>query len=354
MKLIAVVLLFSSLAQASVLGIQEAWEGISDPNIMSANLVRNYADLPMKGQASDPQKLWAGDYWALNRGNINVRWNSSSQLGFKLRSPSRDEVLRMSTDDLAKLSPTEKYDIYVGRYDYPLVSEVSKMANRRAQEWEGICHGWAPATMNHREPQPKVLTNPDGVQIPFGSSDIKGLISYYYAWGFQVPNTHQMGRRCYRNGGIFGSDKDCKQDLNAGAFHIVLTNRVGLQGASFVADMEITKEVWNHPVHRFESRIVKDNIKPTGSGAPGTVKQMILKTDVYFVDGSLNYWHPILGTDKQKYVKKEYEYKLDINAMGEIIGGKWYSKSRPDFIWLKAAPVQFEGNLSQLGNLLND
>ena len=87
--------------------------------------------------------------------------------------------------------------------------------------------------------------NPDGIRIPFGSSDIKALVSYYYANGF-ISNTHQMGRRCYED----GNRSDCEEDLNAGAFHIVLVNKIALRNEGIIIDLKRGLEVWNHPIIR--------------------------------------------------------------------------------------------------------
>ncbi|HXH29387.1 MAG TPA: hypothetical protein VNJ01_01120 [Bacteriovoracaceae bacterium] len=360
MKLMSMMFLNLLLIANVSAGIMEAWGPLSDPNLMNPNFKKEFSRLPMSGRSANPRKFWSGDYWALNKGNINYRWNADDKKGFNLRSPSRSEVQRMSFNELSQLSPTEKYDIMVGRYDYPLVAEVAKIGDKKAEDWEGICHGWAPAAMNHIEPTPKTMSNPDGVQVPFGSSDIKALLSYYYANGYQVPDTHQMGRRCpegnfvnrwFRGFGV--SDKDCKADLNAGAFHIVLANRLGIEGIGFIADIDRYKQVWNHPISGFSSRI-EEYKKPKRDSAPGTVRVVRVKTDITYTDESENEWNTVIGTSVQKVEDKDYEYDLDLDSQGNIIGGKWETKDRPDFLWDKERPSRFEGNLSQLGRLLND
>lgn len=85
----------------------------------------------------------------------------------------------MTSTDIARLSPAEKFDFLNGPYYYPLKAEVEKLAAYDAESWEGICHGRAPASMNHNEPRPKILRNPDGIKIYFGSADIKAILSYY-------------------------------------------------------------------------------------------------------------------------------------------------------------------------------
>ncbi|MCM2348764.1 MAG: hypothetical protein NDI69_02005 [Bacteriovoracaceae bacterium] len=355
MKLISCFLILISLPStyASALNFDERWEMNSDPEIMSYFFTREFDQLPLKGTVSDKNKYWSGDYWALNKGNINYRWNARRKVGFNLNSPSKQKAMAMSIPQLAELSPSEKYDLFTGRYDYPLREEVSRIAaDRSAEIWEGICHGWAPATMNHKEPTPKLMVNPDGIEIPFGSSDIKALLSYYYAYGFEVPDTFQMGRRCFSNSSWFNRDKNCQQDMNAGAFHIVLANRLGIDGKGFIADLNRYKQVWNHPISSYQS-VITGTQGPLRRSAPGTVKVINLKTTITYVDERGHDWRPVIGTAKQYFKQMTYYYGLDIDRSGTIIGGEWTSSARPDFLWLKHKPRKFEGVLHRLQELVD-
>lgn len=343
-----------SLSLSAFAAIDEVWGPTSHPDIMAEGQERNFYAFPLRATVIDGQKFWSGDYWANNRGNINIRWNSNYQKGWNLRSPSPMEARSMSMEELSTLSPTEKYDIWVGRYDYPIKALVyAEAANGKAEDWEGICHGWAPATMNHHEPTPKTMTSVDGINVPFGSSDIKALLSYYYAFGFQVENTHQTGSRCF-GGGLFSSRRKCPRDLNAGAFHIILGNRIGLMGVGFIADIDKSDEVWNHPIKSYSSEVV-DRKKPKRNSAYGTASIVRVKTVMTYVDESNgNFWTPLLGTQEQVEKTKKYEYDLDLSASGEILGGEWKSGDRPDFLWIKEKPAAFEGYFARLGELLND
>ncbi len=343
-------LLFPSLYGAP-LEIDETWDEFSNPEIMNYYFKRDFYQLPLKGIVKDKNKYWSSDYWPLNKGNINYRWYAKKKIGFNLKSPDLSAVQKMTIPQLAELSPAEKYDLFIGRYDYPLKKEVeTKSSNPRAQIWEGICHGWAPATMNHPEPHPKLMRNPDGIEIPFGSSDIKALLSYYYANGFEVPDTFQMGRRCFR-GRWINRDRDCQQDLNAGAFHIVLTNRLGLNGIGVIGDLNRYTQVSNKPIISYQSSILK-KMGPGPKSAPGTVEVVRVSTTVTFVKDAGHDWRPVLGTRKQYYKQDRYEYDVELNAQGIIIGGEWVSSDRPDFLWLKPKPRAYEGVLSRLGELL--
>lgn len=310
--------------------------------------------LPSKGEVKNGEKYWSGDYWALNKGNINHRWNSPMLETWDYLSPTREELVMMLPEQVAQLSPAEKFDLYLGRYHYPLKEEVYTYADRNAADWEGICNGWAPASMNHNEPTPKTVTNPDGVVIQFGSSDIKALLSYYYAFIHRVQTTHQLGRRCPRSGGWFNWNRDCQNDLNAGSFHIVLANKVGMRNESFMVDIERYKEVWNHPVLSFVSRVEGES-EADEESVPGTTKVLKVRTKVTYVDESeLNSWEPARGTANQKTVTREYTYFLYLNLKNEIIGGKWMSMDRPDFLWTMGPTKRFLGLIEGIKPLLND
>jgi hypothetical protein len=314
---------------------------------------KNFYLLPLKASVQYQQKLWSGDYWPLNQGLINFRWNSDLQESFDYYSPSPEEVATMLPEELAQLSPAEKFDLYLGRYDYPLKEEVDSHANRFAKDWEGICNGWAPASLNHNEPLPKTVINPQGIEIPFGSSDIKALLSYYYAFIHKIQDTQQMGRRC-PSGRWFNWNQDCHNDLNAGSFHVVMANKVGLKNQSFLVDIDRFKEVWNHPLVGYVSR-VEGELPVDAKSPPGSVKVLKVRTKVSYVDGSqYNSWAPVRGTPLQSVVVKEYSYNLFLNLNNEIIDGAWTSQDRPDFLWIMGASKKFLGLLEELGPLLND
>ncbi|MFL5785840.1 MAG: hypothetical protein ACJ76H_14575, partial [Bacteriovoracaceae bacterium] len=232
----------------------EGYNGVAEP-LISAVSVKKFDRLPLSGTARPKRHFWSGDYWALNKGLINYRWYTQ-QYGFNLHSPSEEEAKAMSQEELKELSPSEKFDLLHGRYNYPLKEEVAGFANPNAEYWEGICHGWSPATLNYNEPTPKVLMNPQGIAVPFGSTDIKALISYYYANEYKAPNTYQTGRRCPQSGGLFNWNPDCNNDLAPSTFHIILTNNLGMRGRSFIADIKRFEQVWNHPIYEYHSEIV--------------------------------------------------------------------------------------------------
>lgn len=350
MKLIfAFILVFilNNNSQASP-NLDRPWPSQSRPTIMSKKFEMELKKLPRGGIVIESQKYWSSDYWPLQKGNINLRWYAKEPRGFNLHSPTKNEALKMNLEELSELAPSEKLDLLMGRYSYSLKQQVSKRASPRRKEWEGICHGWAGATLNHNEPTPKILRNRDGIDVPFGSSDIKALLSYYYAYYYRPVSIYQMGRRCP------GSGQYCDEDLNAGAFHIVLANKVGLEGEGFITDIDNGREVWNQVVHSFVSNVIEDDLPPANNSAVGTVKMVRIRTKMKVVFNIVkNSWEPVIGTPLQTYKTEEYEYYLDLNSDGKILGGEWISKARPDFMWRVAPVRKFTGFFTGLEKLLN-
>lgn len=335
-------------------GFLEAWKGFSTPEIFQSGMIHDFKSLPLEGSIIDGAKGWSGDYWASKRGGINYRWNHPLREGFDYKSPTKEQAAQMTTQELATLSPSEKYDLFTGRYDYPLKKEAEGTASKLASDWAGICHGWAPAATFHNEPTPKFVTNPDGIVIPFGSADIKALISYFYAFHYKA-DVDQMGLRCFF-GSWMGGARGCGEDLNAGAFHIVIANKLGLQKEGFMADVERFREVWNQPIVGYKSTVIAENLAPSSSAAKLAVKEMRIATEFFYVDESDPQWNTVHGTKEQKVSVREYRYRIELDASGKIVGGEWESKQRPDFIWNTdpARPQDFTGIFTNLPGLLND
>lgn len=299
-------------------------QGVSEEILLETDMFNNFHLLPLKGSVNVTEKYWSGDSWKLSRGSINYRWNDPSADGKKYFSPSSREVMNMSENALSKLSPSEKYDLLMGNYNYPLKSEVEFYASTGTLDWEGLCHGWAVASSMHKEPSPRTVKNPDGIEIPFGSSDIKAILTYAYS-KLILNNDQILGKRC--------DDKafnDCDDDLTAVSFHIVTANKIGLRGQSYIADMDRFEEVWNHPVVAYESQV--DSMRSSRTG-----KTARLTTKLTYVDlVPNNSWSPVPRVLSYMTLK----YELDLNDDDNIVGGRWLGSARPDFLWgIKERPA---------------
>jgi len=321
---------------------ETAWNKHNDPRNFSSDYEYRFNTLPKSSMLPREKMVWSSSYWPRFKGSINYRWNSSNPTGFDLKRPTRAEVERMSQQDLAKLSPAEKFDLAQGHYDYPVSLDVEKGSSRFAQMYEGVCDGWTAASIQYTEPKPVTIKNPDGILIPFGSSDVKALMSYDLSINQEKGALRPVfiGRYCTLLS--FGANCD---DVHPAALHIVLANEIGLKQTSFAVDVDRGHETWNQPVYGFESKVVRTE--------PGAV---IVNTKLYYAEDApleeerkhlVFNWEPTIGTPNFAGTFMELDYKLELDSYGRIIGGEWLGFSRkvhPDLIWKPTAKPSFTKN----------
>jgi len=409
---------------------------------------KNLQALPEKAELA--KKPWTGDYWATARGGITYRWFNDrgfrdSNLDSDIEDcpmrgddPSRWGYRLLDMDNIPKdfnlacLSPAEKFDLFMNDRNWTLTKIERDRTGilktipgspyfERGFEipnWEGLCHAWAPLTYTFDEPKPILVTNYKGRKIPFGSSDIKALMSFGVNSSDPIiprlqSKSEFVGKRCnlkqnekaLKEGRITRNDyikhlvEYCEQSVNPAAFHLIITNMIGLRSESFIIDKTWDDEVWNQPVYSYEyekrpynARIpvgspmetasfvhVKMKIKMVGErpsswkGGPKIVINPKYKEWKYEIDPrdpnfedrwkSMAYrlqkdenilWWEADKVKTKEELREEYEYILALDSRGNIIGGKWYGSSErnhPDFIWKQTVLSPFEGILQRLGPL---
>jgi len=207
--------------------------------------------------------------------------------------------------------------------------------------WEGICHGWAPAAIHYEEPNNVTMKNKDGLEIPFGSSDVKALLSYFLAeFASGQEEVQFIAARCntdIENNTQEADSLEC-QDANAGSFHVMLTNMIGLAGTAFICDIDRNFEVWNQPMTKYKYTLGKTSA-PTNTSAPGTVKEQSVSLTMYYVKET----YPSPTAHKPLILNQKYKYVLDLDADGNILGGS-YDKNQcdgVDFMWADEEPAFF-------------
>ena len=345
MKLgISILTLISLNVFTSGIATADSWDSGNDPQNFEKNYEYRLSALPAKGSVPADKMPWSETYWPSDKGSINYRWNAPDPIGFDYASPSLAQLKTMTREEIAELSPAEKYDIFMAHYDYPLKSEVRANSSKHAKSWAGICHGWSPAALQFTEPKPVDLTNPDGIVVPFGSSDVKGLLSYMTAFHADLKTT-QVGLRCYRGAVILGA-KSC-DDINPGALHVILANELGVHGKGFVADVDESDQIWNQPVYGYETEIVGSARTLTGAGS------VLVRTKMYYTDElEKSQWLPVVGTPQFKFAAQDLEYYLELDGAGRITGGEWtHKQAHPDFIWKAHDDARFEGDFAGLAKI---
>jgi hypothetical protein len=333
----------AALTATNAMIVEGRWDDANSPASWGTQYTYKLETLPLTGHVADFQP-WSDIYWPTHLAGIAARWNWPGQTGsgFRYRPFTEAEVRRMSIEDLKRLSPAEKYDIFMGDFKYPTVYRIRAGTSPRAEWWMGICHGWSPAAINHAEPAAVVVTSDQGIQVPFGSGDVKALLDQYYAEPEHNTAEHFMGMRCQAGGGggllqrfrspFVRGGSHCS-DTNAGALHVVLTNELGLKHQGFVADIDRWRQVWNQPVFGFRSEI-KGYRAPSRGATAGTTREAVVHTEMYYADElDQQSYEPVVGTPHSKVGTEKYDYSLELDANGLILGGEWISSDRPDFLW---------------------
>lgn len=376
--------LFGAILILSANAFAARWDGANSPfnmnRIIRAQTLTALDDLPMSANLADNRYAWSETYWPSNLGGIAYRWSHPDPQPFKYHMNTREELKRMSSKEIGMLSPAELYDIARGDYNYTLTKKVLSKFSPRDLWWEGICHGWSQAAANYPEPSPVTITNRDGIQVPFGSSDVKALLAAHEAWNYGGLSGF-VGRRCKVRGKVPGEEDprdgqvpvptaadynspDCS-DVNAGAFHVVVANMIGIHSRSFVADIDRLNDVWNQPVYGYESVIKNEETVSPDHRMQGIERRIRVATKFYYGEelkfytpelaaaGNQNFVskQPVTGTVHQKILFKNYEYILELDGAGKIVGGEWISETRPDFMWIYDRSAKFNDRVMPLSGL---
>lgn len=315
---------------------------------------------------------WSGDYWAYAAGILGARYLDPEfvylydwQKRFEfVTTKSAAKVLQASGQNGVKsLSPSEKYDLLVGdnlgRFTASMWAQGKQYYDEygSVESWMGICHGWAPAAIVEPRPERSIeVPSYDGKwQVALNPSDIKGLVSY--SWATNRFRNVTLGNRCNKknpardeNGRI--KDMECF-DLNPATWHLAMVHMVGVEQRSFVMDATFDYEVWNQPLVSYSYTY----FNPQTRKAQKNLEQAIVTRENFTKDRYSKYRpneaRSFVGVSmKVAYVVEtqandmesdseqqdairwvKYDYDLELNEIGEIIGGEWYLDSHPDFIW---------------------
>jgi hypothetical protein len=312
---------------------------------------RRLNELPLSGSISE---AWSDTYLPNVWAGAAMRWYGDNNLGnmdkpthradmWTYNTHSAAELKQFSIEQLKKLSPAEKFDILLSRYDYPLTALERKRTTVNDQDWEGVCNGWSTAALKYSEPAPVTIVNREGVMVPFASSDIKSLLMLQQYFISSFPRYAILGDRCdspshanaielKQPGALSGHSLDACTDANAGAFHLVVTNMIGRLKKGLVFDVDRDEEVWNQPVYKYESAILLK-----------TAQTARVSTSVWYAEELMPEWLPFIANRKNAVVKATYNYTLELSPEGKIIGGKWLEGTNregktdpvyhPDFVW---------------------
>ena len=269
-----------------------------------SQLDRVYRELPVKGYVN---RVWTGWWWPMSEGGT-----ASRRFGH--------------------LSPMEKYDKATGTAAYKWEVENSK--EYKETSWAGHCNGVAASGIMLEEPIRSVVYN----EVEFSIPDIKALLAeMWQGSGWIIGDKCNLKKPTYDDYGRI-KETECR-DLNPATLHIAITNFLGQYGKALILDIDNTEAVWNYPVHEYKY-VEKGWYSKSeaaailhGDGTPYTYNEDAV--DIVHVQMDLTF----SGTGRQVY-----DYFLELDIDGTIIGGEWYGRSKkkhPDFIWRPQDPKAY-------------
>jgi len=264
-------------------GKGDRWDYLNDPERFQTELTYGYSELKSESEGDTENEVWPATYWPLYKDGINQRWQGEDTLSpaEKYDRAFNDWTPEGGFSEFMGLQPfnpdTCEWDDAYYESLGPAAREMAKDGNWKAhngrdddgdgvgdseecgygedadydgvETWFGLCHAWAPASILENEPKtPVTVEGSDGEDVTFAVSDLKALIIDQY----DRSESYMIGGRCNSsdverddNGRI--PDDKCR-DVNAGTFHVIMTNFLGLQGRPIIEDRVYDYEVWNQPI----------------------------------------------------------------------------------------------------------
>ena len=362
-------------------GKEDAWDYRNDPtrlaNFVNKNLEYDADTLPKSGEAAN--KPWPASYWPTWMDSTNHRWRSASELSPMEKFDVAFNGWEIPVDfmDLRPFDPNNCEAGFDKEYYTSLGPAAGWMSERKGNKrsrdlythegvnceeenpvetWWGLCHAWAPAANLELEPIYPVTVN----GVTFYPADIKALILVVYDGTKSVIlggrcNTKEVERD--ENGRI--KDDACR-DTNAGAFHVSLANLLGRYGMSFQEDRTYNYEVWNQPILDYEVTQFEEIDEATAAGMliEGATEYPFnddakrfaeVFTTVRYITESHQEERALIPEIATYTRSDRYQYILEMDAEGNIIGGEWLQgrtnhtgwgvSEQPDFLWITTGPA---------------
>lgn len=392
------------------------------------NFNANIWDMDRRGltRASNSVQPWGGSFWPLFQGGIgntyhdkdsslfiftplqNLTWQQNVKDYKKRKERVHPRVYDLSEEDLAKLAPSEKYDLLLGDTSFDLTNRIWDYTEKWGEEkkwgflsaidmpegyrtpkvskmmalWEGICHGWALAAgLEPRPERPVTFTLPNGKRMPFYASDIKALTSMMWANSTIQDNVLFEGNRCneknpdkdkygrYIDTTVDKMDQELTPrcaDTHPAIFHVALVNVTGIEGRPIIIDHNPKLPIANQPVSSYEFNYFNPKSGKDGPLSASLISVRDYANDPYrvsrnpetthivgvhmnskYVDWQLPKKHVTDSPSKDTIKDNEFNYDLEINAQGKIVGGQWRASkvvkegrtsskgtNQPDYFWL--------------------
>lgn len=291
-----------------------------------------FAHLPRAARAA--HEPWSGFRWPHFTGGVAMRWNGNG-LGDGGRFPTLAEVRRMSSETLEQLSPAEKLDLLRGDYGYTVARHEWAKRLRPSSGWLSMQRAWARAAIAYPRPHEVILSNGDGIEVPFAVTDVKALLTLA-----QAQMATDIGLQPFPCDDLEaeGTVVNCSS-VEAANFHVGVANAIGLLRMAVGVDLKEGDSVRYFPMAGYESSVIE---RKAGPGRTGRAAQVVqVETEVFYVGeveptAQSSFGFKLRGAWSNRREVLRLRYTLELDGSGKIIGGRWLSSpsSVPDRIWI--------------------
>ncbi len=362
------------------------------PNLGQGSPAALYAkafDIDPKVMMDAVSRTWALDYWR----DYYKKQTERLQAKKSKESPNEiecddDSACNSKYDEVCKKPRNEKNEVLKGEDGKEVkgkcvvrdhscmtytdcLSRLSESCVRRVGEdektvrgicipsWFGHCHAKTSVTMLEVEPKSDIRFNETTIPI----AELQALLMIFH----HDKKYRFIHKKCTEKNLTFDQfDRptlpECR-DTNPGTYHIIASNYLS-HGQSFGFDNGYDYQIHNYAASKFEVKekrevsaaeaqhLVAQKIPNSSSQPSTTVETPSDGTDG--TDDSPYVWTPAGTVAKFFYIKSqltkngsgaepEYEYVLELDAEGRIIGGEWVGstkKAHPDYLFLPGPRTQ--------------
>lgn len=283
---------------------------------------------------------WAGNYFPMTKGGLAHRWAGPPEQKKKTKEQwqQQADLDKLSPEEISRLSPAEKYDLWVGDKELSVTRhELNYRGPLRptpVQDWEGFCNGVRCAGINLPEPTaPITVKNPNGVEITFQPADLKALAGASY---FYVENYAQIGTPSAKGA--------AEAQPHPVVFDIALRAYLADNKKAFVIDSNLGPEIWNESVIGYKREVKRAAVSSLwrrfmNPGVHSVVRvstQLETLGEISIENSNKPTKEAVAAGKMMKTTKLSYLLYLDKN--GRAVDGRWENGSLGgqrgvDFAW---------------------
>lgn len=296
---------------------------------------------------------WSSGFFPSWYGREAGRWKDSrltliARTIFGTRPPTEAEAKVMNADEIAMLSPIEKYDLLIGDLSFKATRESLSTAHNarpRPRFWNGLCNGISAAAMERAEPVLEVEeVSPSGQRVRFHPLDIKALLGLAY---YFPASDVELGSSCEVT--AFDAPRVCA--MSPALLTLATLNAVGRAKQSFQLDVHATEQAQYYAVASAEVALLGEP-QPASLFEGRGVKTVDVELRFQLSATTLPDRVGDVAAGPGRYeavglrgVPFAWKATLVLDAQGELIGGKWEGDGPDSLVFPSGGPELIENRV---------